>query len=86
MAVVHCNGRASYKGNLSFAGTVNGESGTMEMRIVGTSTDLPWFEAWWQGTWVILSGTDGLATLRGQGTWEGYLGSFAYEGNYHFEP
>jgi len=83
MVVIHCNGKWSFKGNLSFEGTVNGsQPGTMEMRIVGTSSD----GTLWQGTWVILSGTEGLATLRGQGTWWGPGGHLEYAGNYHFEP
>ena len=83
MVVIHCNGKASFKGNLSFYGTVGeSEPGTMEMRIVGHSPDY----TFWQGTWVILSGTDGLENLRGQGTLEGEPGFMVYEGNYHFEP
>jgi hypothetical protein len=81
--VFHCNGKASYKGNLSFSGTVaDSEEGTMELRIVGTSSDL----TYWEGTWVILGGEDGLAKLQGQGIWYGPPGSLTYEGNYHFEP
>jgi hypothetical protein len=81
--VFHCNGAGSFKGFLTFTGTVDGTySGTLEMRIVGTSSDL----SWWEGTWVILGGTGDLATLRGQGTWEGPAGSLTYDGNYHFEP
>jgi hypothetical protein len=78
-----CNGAWSFKGFLTFTGTVDGDrSGTLEMRIVGTSPDM----ASWEGTWVILSGTGDLATLRGQGTWEGAPGVLTYDGNYHFEP
>jgi hypothetical protein len=83
LAVIYCNGRASYKGILSFTGTVAGsEPGTMELRTVGNSPDY----SFWKGTWVILSGTDGLENLRGQGTWSGPPGSFVYEGKIHFEP
>lgn len=81
--VFYCNGAGSFKGFLTFTGTVDGNrSGTLEMRIVGTSSDL----SWWEGTWVILGGTGDLATLRGQGTWEGPPGNLTYDGNYHFEP
>jgi hypothetical protein len=81
--VFYCNGSGSFKGFLTFTGTVDGSRwGTLEMRIVGTSSDL----SWWEGTWVILGGTGDLATLRGQGTWEGPAGSLTYDGNYHFEP
>lgn len=83
LLTIYCNGRASYKGNLIFTGTVDGSySGTMEMRIVGTSPDLNF----WEGTWTILGGTGDLASLRGQGTWSGPPGFLAYSGNYHFEP
>jgi hypothetical protein len=81
--VFYCNGAGSFKGFLTFTGTVDGtHSGTLEMRIVGTSSDL----SWWEGTWVILGGTEDLATLRGQGTWEGPPGLLTYDGNYHFRP
>ena len=47
----------------------------------------------WHGRWVILRGTDELATLRGQGTWwgpgapdVGLWGDIYYGGNIHFEP
>jgi hypothetical protein len=77
----HCNGRWSYKGNLTFTGTVNGQSGTLEMRIVGRADDF----SDWLGTWVILSGTNELENLHGQGTWYGAPGNLEYEGNIHFE-
>ena len=84
MVVIHCNGKMSYKGNLSFEGTVAGSDwGTMEMRNVGTFNDQ---EMIWEGKWKILHGTGGLANLRGQGTWWGPPGSLQYAGNYHFEP
>jgi len=42
-----------------------------------------------EGTWVIISGTEGLANLHGQGTWwhsrTGYIG-LEYEGQVHFDP
>ena len=87
MLVFHCNGKASYKGNLTFTGTVAGsDTGTMELRIVGKSSNPSDQSAFWQGTWVILSGTGGLETLRGRGIWMGGPGDLVYEGNYHFEP
>ena len=83
VVAIHCNGKASFKGNLIFEGTVAGSYwGTMEMRIVGTSPDY----SLWQGTWVILGGTDGLENIKGQGKWYGPPGDLTYEGNYHFEP
>ncbi len=42
-----------------------------------------------EGTWVIISGTGGLANLHGQGTWwhskTGFTG-LEYEGQVHFDP
>lgn len=78
----HCNGKWSYKGNLIFDGIVNGDSGTLEMRIVGKSDNF----TEWHGTWVILSGTDELQRLHGKGTWEGAPGDLTYQGNIHFAP
>ena len=69
----------------TFTGTVLGESGTMVIQLVGKK---PAGEDWY-GEWVILSGTDGLANLRGQGTWWGPgFGAVGpdifYEGKIHF--
>jgi hypothetical protein len=49
-------------------GALLGE-GNLEIRFVGKGLDE---EVGMQGTWVILSGTDGLANLHGQGTWWGW--------------
>jgi hypothetical protein len=90
--VIHASGSWSFKAIVSFdEGTVvDGTSGTLEMSVVGSRPDA--FTDW-QGKWVILSGTDELETLRGQGTWwgPGYVGgpepgNIPYEGNIHFEP
>jgi hypothetical protein len=62
--VIHCNGDWSFNAMVSHVGTVNGQSGTLEMSVAGS---LPDGESEWHGRWVILSGTEGLATLRGQG-------------------
>jgi hypothetical protein len=80
--VIHCNGNMSYKGNLTFTGTVDGSApGTMKLRIVGQLG-----AQGWEGTWVIRGGTGGLENLHGQGTWGGPPGIMEYSGNYHFEP
>ena len=39
-----------------------------------------------EGTWVIISGTDELANLHGQGTVFGPLGDASYSGQVHFDP
>ena len=89
MVVVHPSGNTSFNGTLSFVGEVNGKSGTFEMSVVGQCCD----EQGWNGQWVILSGTEELANLRGQGTWFGpgaggpfVWGTVDYAGKYHFEP
>ena len=90
MVVLHCSGKASFNGTLSFVGEVDGRSGTLEISQVGQCCDE---QGHWKGQWVILCGTEGLATLRGQGTWFGpgaggfgVWGDIEYAGNYHFEP
>jgi hypothetical protein len=90
--VQHSSGRVFFKGLVSFVGTVNDQSGAMKMSVVGSKADLT---ADWEGKWVILGGTEGLATLQGQGTWWGPgwspltptdWGVIHYAGNVHFEP
>ncbi|MFN2181746.1 MAG: hypothetical protein ACK2UR_08705 [Candidatus Promineifilaceae bacterium] len=92
MVVEHCSGGVSFNGNMVFVGEVDSpagaRSGTMEMSVVGQCCD----ENGWDGQWVILSGTEELANLRGQGTWSGpgaggpfVWGDVDYEGNIHFE-
>lgn len=88
--VIHSSGAWSFRGIVSFEGDVNGRSGTLTMHVVGTRPDA--FTDW-TGKWVILSGTDDLATLRGQGTWwgpgapdVGLWGDIYYSGKIHFEP
>ena len=47
----------------TFTGMVDGKSDTLVIQLVGKK---PCGEDWY-GRWVIISGTDGLANLRGQG-------------------
>jgi len=90
LVVVHSSGLWTFNGMVSFVGTVDGKSGTMEMSVNGTRPDE--FSDW-TGRWVILSGTDELANLRGQGRWwgpgapePGEWGDIDYSGKIHFEP
>ena len=90
MVVVHPSGKTSFNGTLSFDGKVNGEPGTLKMSLVGQCCDE---QGYWKIQWVILSGTEGLANLRGQGTMFGpgaggfeIWGYQEYDGKYHFEP
>jgi len=90
--VQHSSGLVFFKGTVSFVGNVNGQFGTLEMSVVGSKADPA---AEWEGKWTILGGTEGLATLQGQGTWWGpgwspltptEWGVIHYAGNVHFEP
>jgi hypothetical protein len=88
--VIHCSGSWSFNAIVSFVGAVNGQSGTLRMSVEGSRPD---GESEWYGRWVILGGTEDLATLQGQGTWWGpgspgepIWGDIYYEGNVHFEP
>ena len=51
----------------NFEGTVMGREGTLVIQLVGWR----YLPEDWYGQWVIISGTGGLANLRGQGTWWG---------------
>ena len=89
--VIHCSGAWSFNAIVSYTGAVNGHTGTLKMSVEGSLR--PEKSSDWHGRWVILSGTEGLATLRGQGTWwgpgspgPGQLGDIYYEGEIHFEP
>jgi hypothetical protein len=93
--VVHCSGAWSFNAIVSYEGVVHDDSGiphsgTLVMSVQGSRPD---GTSDWHGGWVILRGTEELATLRGQGTWSGpgaaapgEWGDIDYEGNVHFEP
>ena len=88
--VIHCSGAWSFNAIVSFEGSVAGRTGTFEMSVVGTRPDA---SSDWEGMYVILSGTEELANLHGQGIWWGpgapapeVWGDIYYEGSYHFEP
>lgn len=89
--VIRCSGAWSFKGTVIFSEvTVNGKSGTLEMSVAGARSDE---KSDWRGKWVIIDGTDDLASLQGQGTWWGpgapapdEWGDIYYAGNIHFEP
>jgi hypothetical protein len=81
--IVHPSGFVTCQGLIDFTGTVNGESGTMIIKFIGKKTGDPML---WSGTWVIISGTGGLANLHGRGTWEGPSFNLDYSGQIHFEP
>lgn len=85
VVVLHSAGFNSFKAIVSFVGSVDGKTGTLEMLVVGKKPDrLPGTE--WEGKWVILSGTGELVNLHGQGIWWGSNRNINYTGNVHFEP
>jgi hypothetical protein len=81
--VKHSNGFVNCQGRISFEGTVKGEDGTLEILFVGKK-DIA--ANHWMGKWVILSGTEGLKNLKGQGNWEGPSADLDYSGMIHFSP
>ena len=87
--VVHSSGLWFYKAVATFEGEVDGKTGTLTLRFLGSR----WGTEDWEGKWVILSGTGELAGLKGQGTFwgvgsagHGYPGDIYYAGKTHFEP
>jgi len=82
------SGKMNYKGIVSFDEvTVNGETGTLEMKVNGKLHG-----AEWEGHWVITGSGGDLSGLKGNGTWwgPGYLGGNLcgmtyYSGQIHFK-
>jgi len=66
---------------LAFTGTVDGKSGTLTIRLVGTAT-LPDLE--WTGQWEIIRSTGDLANLEGQGICWGTGNNLEYSGTIQF--
>lgn len=88
--VIHSSGAWSFRAIVSFEGKVDDRAGELTMLVVGSRPDVL---TDWTGRWVIISGTDELAALHGQGTWwgpgapnVGEWGDIYYGGNMHFEP
>ncbi len=75
-------GQGTLSGLLFFTGTANGISGTLVLQLVGV-VNVPSI----QGSFTIISGGDGLANFRGQGTF-GFPNAFVggtYSGQVHFD-
>jgi hypothetical protein len=86
--VVHlATGIVTFKGvwDSPYGMTVDGVTGTVHVSYWGTADAAT---GAFQGKWVIISGTGGLANLRGQGTmgWEVSATYGWYTIQYHFEP
>ena len=79
--VVHADGSVNTNGRITCVCTVDGRTGTVVFRFEGTgsSTNL-------DGQFGVLSGTGGLADLRGQGTFHavGLAGTYTF--SWHFDP
>ncbi|MDH3261589.1 MAG: hypothetical protein OEM81_11925 [Acidimicrobiia bacterium] len=93
--VVVCHPKAGfsfYKGEMTFNGTVEDESGTQHEGTMVIKTNAkqvsdtcePSLDAVWEGHWVIIGGTEGLANVHGQGTFGGISFHAEYEGQIHF--
>ncbi len=75
-------GQGTLSGLLFFTGTANGVPGTAVLKLVGV-VNVPTI----QGSFAIISGDDGLANLRGQGTFvfdNAFIGG-TYSGQVHFD-
>ncbi len=90
-AVIHSSGPWYYKGTVPFESvTVNGKTGRLMISVEGYR---PNADDEWEGTWVIISGTGELASLQGQGNWDGpgwqgdleVPGVVNYSGSIHFK-
>ncbi len=73
------------RGSYTIAATVDGKSGTLYIEGVGNSGNPQ------PSTWRIIGGTDELANLHGQGTFEPNLATpspydYLYSGDVHFDP
>lgn len=79
--IIKPTGKGTIHGQGTFYGTVNGASGSMVFRVDGTIDGSAA-----QGHFVILSGTDGLANLHGQGTFEQVGTTGTYSAQIHFDP
>ena len=93
--VCHLKGGFSfYKGEITFTGTVEDETGALRFgtmviktnaKVDAVSPDCgPIFDTDWHGHWVIIGGTGDLANVHGHGTLTGPSGTLRYEGQIHF--
>jgi hypothetical protein len=81
--VVRASGQAVCQAVETFTGTVAGRAGTVQFRDV-IFVDLTTGAA--HGSFTIVGGTGGLATLHGHGTFQGVGGSGTYTGLLVFAP
>ncbi len=81
--VIHPDGSFTFRTVESFTGTFAGQSGTLVFLNVGRGAGTSF-----EGHTIILSGTAGLANLRGGGTFAGDIatGAATYSVRLHFDP
>jgi hypothetical protein len=82
-APAHPFGFYAGSGKTVFTGTVDGHSGTCVIMWVGNTKNEG---GYWDLRWKIISGTDGLANLHGQGTCWGFGTTVKMTGKIHFDP
>ena len=80
--VIHPDGHTNFRGTETCVCSVEGQPGTLVIRFQGTGLA----GAQFSGQYVIVSGTDGLESLRGHATFEGAGLSGTYSGQHHFHP
>ena len=80
--IVHPDGHTNFRGTNTCVCTVEGQTGTLVVRFQGTGIA----GAQFSGSYVVISGTDGLENLRGHGTFEGAGLTGTYAGQHHFDP
>ena len=81
--VFHPDGTVTFTATGAYTGMVAGRSGTLSTSFVGTGNTVSF-----QGQFGTLSGTGALATVHGQGTFQGSFttGVGTYVFQYHFDP
>ena len=83
--IIHRGGFMTGIGRTTFTGEVMGEEGTLVIQWTGSTKTL----GKWHCKWVILSGTDGLANLRGSGIGvetAPNINILELSGKIHFDP
>jgi len=75
-------GSVSLWDRLTVSATIDGKSGTLVMLLVGRAAPPG---TCWTGTWTILSGTDDLMNLSGEGIWWTADVGYDYSGVIEFE-
>lgn len=82
--VIHPTGRGNFHLSGTFTGIVDDSSGAF---VLGAQGKADFSAGQQRGQWEVRSGTDGLASLHIQGTFEGPIGGpITLSGRMHFDP